>query len=228
MVTDFTSEPCPVSGAETPNTNRRVRRHPPMEKASGSREGDDTTVTSTSPGARTAEADAPETMDWESRFKYLLADFDNFRRRVERERAGTRVQVEAALLRRLLPLIEGFQSAEESSSKLPASDPFRRGFELLGHELDGFLRSIGFATVARVGDPFHPDEHEAVGEAPRTGGLADGAVAEIVQQGYRFQGGLLRPAKVIVARTAPVTEPDATPSDEPDGKKPPEVDEPSD
>lgn len=148
----------------------------------------------------------PEAFDWETRYKYLLADFENFRRRTERDRAGARVDAEAILLRRLIPLVEGFQSAEDAGKTLPPSDPLRRGLELLGRELNSLLKSIGFTPVARIGEPFRPEEHEAVGETLAVKGVDDGHVAEIVQQGYRFQGGLLRPAKVLVARVAPETE----------------------
>lgn len=198
-----------------------------MEKGSEAREGEDRPGPSP-PASAPPGDDAPETMDWETRFKYLLADFDNFRRRTDRERAGTRAQVEAALLRRLLPLIEGIQSAEESAQALPATDPFRRGLELLEHELATFLRSIGFSDVARVGEPFRPEEHEAVGETRDPHGLPDGAVAEIVQQGYRFQGGLLRPAKVLVSRTARDSDPPLAPPEVPGVGASPVVEERSD
>ena len=176
------------------------------------------------PPAEAPAAPAPtepeETLDWESRFKYLLADFDNFRRRTERDRAGARVEAEAALLRRLIPLVEGFQLAETASQSLPPSDPLRRGLELLGHELDAVLKSVGFTPVARVGEPFRADEHEAVGETPSSQNVEDGHVAEIVQQGYRFQGGLLRPAKVLVARAPKKEETVVTPEGETGGKSP--------
>lgn len=149
-----------------------------------------------------AAATPPGADDWETRFKYLLADFDNFRRRTERDRAGVRTEAEALLLRRLIPLVEGFRQAEVAGRTLPTSDPLRRGLELLGHELETVLRSVGFAATAEVGEPFRAEEHEAVGEVAAPTGVSDGAVAEIVQQGYRFQGGLLRPAKVLVARAA--------------------------
>jgi molecular chaperone GrpE len=162
----------------------------------------------------------PESTDWESRFKYLLADFDNFRRRTERDRIGIRSEAEANLLRRLIPLVEGFQNAEASGRTLPPSDPLRRGLELLGRELDTVLRSVGFAAVARVGEPFRPEEHEAVGEIVGAKSLSDGAVAEIVQQGYRFQGGLLRPAKVLVARAVKEAETPSAPPAEPGTEEP--------
>jgi molecular chaperone GrpE len=153
--------------------------------------------------------------DWESRFKYLLADFDNFRRRTDRDRTTVRAEAEAGLLRRLIPLVEGFQNAESAGKSLPATDPLRQGLELLGRELDTVLRSVGFTPVARIGDPFRPEEHEAVGEITGATDISDGAVAEIVQQGYRFQGGLLRPAKVLVARSVKAAEAPSAPSEVP-------------
>jgi molecular chaperone GrpE len=161
----------------------------------------------------------PDSSDWETRFKYLLADFDNFRRRTERDRTGIRAEAEAGLLRRLIPLVEGFQNAEGAAKSLPPTDPLRRGLELLGRELDTVLRSVGFVPVARIGDPFRPEEHEAVGEIVGTKDLSDGSVAEIVQQGYRFQGGLLRPAKVLVARAVKGAESPSAPPTEPGAKE---------
>ncbi|MCI4352392.1 MAG: nucleotide exchange factor GrpE [Thermoplasmata archaeon] len=163
----------------------------------------------------TPPAASPAPSDWETRFKYLLADFDNFRRRSERERAGTRREAEADLLRRLIPLVEGFQKAESAGKSLPSSDPLRRGLELLGRELGAIFESLGFSPVARVGETFRSEEHEAVGEAVGTQDVADGEIAEVVQQGYRFQGGLLRPAKVLVARAPKGAETPAAPTPDP-------------
>jgi len=139
--------------------------------------------------------------DWESRFKYLLADFENFRRRSERERESISRQTRGAMLRVLLPIVEAVQTAREAIGQLPGSDSVRRGVELLDREWAKFLKQEGVEPVAAVGRPFLATEEEAVGECPAREGLPDGAVAEIVQQGYRFFGGLLRPAKVIVARS---------------------------
>ncbi len=138
--------------------------------------------------------------DWATRYKYLLADFENFRRRSERDREAITRQARGAMLRELLPILEGFRSAQPAIGSLPASDPVRRGLELLEREWATFLKHEGVEPVAEVGRPFRSDECEAVGEAAPSGSSPDGTVAEIVQQGYRFFGGLLRPAKVVVAR----------------------------
>ena len=145
--------------------------------------------------------------DWETRFKYLLADFDNFRRRSDREAQRVQQAARAKLLQALLPLWEAFERADPAIRKLPAKDPLRSGLELLQREWEQFLRAAHVEPVARVGDPFRPDDQEAVAETAPTGEIREGRVAEIVQQGYRSDVGLLRPAKVVVARrSAPATE----------------------
>jgi molecular chaperone GrpE len=151
------------------------------------------------PAPPPAAAEPPQ--DWEARFKYLLADFENYRRRTERERESVTRQARGALLRELLPILEGFRSAHGAIARLPPNDPVRQGVELLDREWAKFLKQEGVAPVAEVGQPFRAEECEAVGETPATAQTPAGAVSEVVQQGYRFFGGLLRPAKVLVART---------------------------
>jgi molecular chaperone GrpE len=161
------------------------------------------------PSSTSAAPAAPEgpTEDWATRYKYLLADFENFRRRTDRERESITRQARGGMLRELLPILEAFRSARVAAGHLPADDPLRHGLELLDREWNTFLKHEGVAPIATVGELFRPDEEEAVGEAPAHEGAPRGTVAEVVQQGYRFFGGVLRPAKVIVAKDA--GEPDA-------------------
>jgi len=167
------------------------------------------------PAPATPPAEAEPAEDWETRFKYLLADFENFRRRSERDREAAGRQTRGALLRELLPILEAFRAARSSWEALPARDPVRTGLEILDREWATFLKHEGVESVAKVGDPFRASEQEAVGEMPTREGVAEGAVAEIVQQGYRFYGGLLRPAKVFVARVPSPVGGDSPPEDRP-------------
>jgi len=172
--------------------------------------------------APASSAPAPEGEpheDWETRFKYLLADFENFRRRSSKDRETVTRQARAAMLRELLPLLEAFRAGTASAAHLSASDPLRRGIELLDREWSTFLKREGVEPVAEVGRPFRADEEEAVGEAPADAKVPDGAVHEVVQQGYRFFGGLLRPAKVVVAR-APAAARSSEPVAPPGGAQP--------
>jgi molecular chaperone GrpE len=103
------------------------------------------------------------------------------------------------VIRELLPILEAFRFARNAVDGLPPNDPVRHGLELLDREWSTFLKHEGVEPIATVGQPFRAEEEEAVGETPPTAEVPDGGVAEIVQQGYRFFGGVLRPAKVVVA-----------------------------
>jgi molecular chaperone GrpE len=154
------------------------------------------------PGAPTEDS-PPAEEDWASRFKYLLADFENFRKRSSKEREKSRLEARASVIGSLLPLHEAAARAREAVAKLPPTDPVRRGVELLGQEWQSFLEREGVVPVARVGTSFRAEWHEAVAEAPPRANAPEGSVLEIVQQGYRIGTILLRPAKVVVARSTP-------------------------
>ena len=157
-----------------------------------------------SPGAApSAEATAAPAEDWATRYKYLLADFENFRRRSERDREAITRQARAGMLRELLPIYEAFRAAQGALNHLPSGDPVRKGLELLDREWKTFFRHEGVEPVATPGRPFRADEAEAIGESAPDPNHPDGTVVEVVQQGYRFFGGLLRTAKVVVARAPP-------------------------
>jgi molecular chaperone GrpE len=156
------------------------------------------------PGSR---PEPPEKPDWETRYRYLLADFDNYRKRAQRELGQAVERAKGELLLRTIDLHEGIEKVLET---LPSdSGALREGLELILRNFSEFLRSESVEPVARRGEPFHPGFHEAVGQIPATPEAPAGTVAVIVQQGYRGPSGLLRPAKVLVAEapTAPENPP---------------------
>ena len=142
----------------------------------------------------------PVEEEWDVRYKYLLAEFDNFRKRIERERERVRQEARGLLLRELLPLYESFERAHEASTRLAPNHPFRQGLDLVRQEWERFLVAQRIEPVAKTGEPFRAEEHEAVGDVPAGPAQVPGTIAEIVQQGYRSAVGLLRPAKVLVIR----------------------------
>jgi molecular chaperone GrpE len=141
---------------------------------------------------------APE--DWEKRFTYLYADFENLRRRMGRDRDTARHRAQAELLTAILPIVEAAEKAVEAVRSRPAHDPVRKGVELLDRTIAALLADQGVRFLGQAGEPFRPEEMEAVGETAPSQAAQDGHVAEVVQLGFAFPGGLLRPAKVVVAR----------------------------
>jgi molecular chaperone GrpE len=147
----------------------------------------------------TSTAPAPSE-DWEKRFTYLYADFENFRRRTDREREALRQRTQGELLKGVLPIAEAAEHAVEAVRARPPKDAVRQGVEMLQRSIATFLSEHGVQVVGTPGELFRPEEHEAVGETAPSEAAAEGHVAEVVQRGYAFPGGLLRPAKVVVAR----------------------------
>lgn len=157
-------------------------------------------------GAEPSEDTAPEGEDWKTRYQYLLAEFENYRRRTQREIKAAAYAARAELLLRVISLHDGIERARDH---LPAdAADLRRGLDRVLENFRSLLDEEQLHTVARVGDPFRPEDHEAVGSVPPTPEAPAGTVAAVVQEGYRGPNGLLRPAKVLVS-ASPSSEPAA-------------------
>jgi molecular chaperone GrpE len=169
------------------------------------------------------EGTSPE-QDWRTRYLYLLADFDNYRKRSERDLRLVSDRARASLLLKVIRLYDGLERARDSLP--PGENLMRQGLGSLLQNFAGLLSEEGIQPVAREGEPFRAEEHEAVGELPVTPSHPAGSVANVVLQGYRAPYGLLRAAKVLVAKEAPpgpsapaegtgkAQEPSGTPSEE--------------
>jgi len=123
-----------------------------------------------------------------------LADFDNYRKRVEREREEQRRQTVAEVLRDLLPVVDNFDRA--LAAETGRSD-FHTGVELIARQLREVLGRFGLREVEAVGRPFDPQFHDAVSrqESPA---VDEPTVAAELQRGYLLGDRLLRPAMVVV------------------------------
>ena len=131
------------------------------------------------------------------REKYLraLADFDNYRKRVERERADTSRGAQAEPLRAFLDVVDYLGRALGAGG---SGDDLRAGVQMILKQSEDLLRRFGVEAVAALGQPFDPAFHEAVVrfEDPR---VDVPMVSEEFQRGYKYNGRLLRPAMVKVA-----------------------------
>jgi molecular chaperone GrpE len=127
------------------------------------------------------------------------AEFENYRRRVDRERAETYARSRAEVVLELLPVIDNFERAlaslEHSSND---ADSLRQGIELIHRQLNDALAKFGLEPVPTVGETFDPHVHEAVSAEPSSEHEENTVIAEF-QRGYRLGEKLLRPAKVKVA-----------------------------
>ena len=146
---------------------------------------------------------AEERQDLLDRLARRQADFDNFRKRTERERSETYNRALGEVVRRLLPAIDNLQRAldAERTLEVKESEEFRHflhGVELINRQLGGVLESLGVEVVPTVGHLFDPHVHEAVATEEAEKVEPDTIVQEM-QRGYRLGDKLLRPAMVKVA-----------------------------
>jgi molecular chaperone GrpE len=146
------------------------------------------------------EADNAELKD---RLARRQADFENYRKRVERERSETYNRVVADVAAKLLPVSDNLKRALEAESSVEAaeSDEFRHflsGVDLIWKQLNGVLEALGVKPIPAVGEQFDPHIHEAVVTEATDEYEPDTVMQEIVA-GYRLGDKLIRPALVKVA-----------------------------
>jgi molecular chaperone GrpE len=125
------------------------------------------------------------------------AEFDNYRKRIERGRQEWAETAAADLLKDLLPLVDDLERA--LSTETSDADAYRRGVELIHRQLLDLLRKRGVRPIDTVGADFDPHVHQAVvqEEAP---GRRDGEIIDELRRGYMLGDRLLRPAMVKVAK----------------------------
>ncbi|HKY45076.1 MAG TPA: nucleotide exchange factor GrpE [Pyrinomonadaceae bacterium] len=144
-----------------------------------------------------------ENAELKDRVQRRQADFENYRKRVERERSETYNRVVADVAGKLLPVMDNLKRALEAEASVEASesDEFRHflsGVDLISKQLNGVLDALGVKPIAAVGEPFDPHIHEAVVTEATDDYEPDTVMQEIVS-GYRLGDKLIRPALVKVA-----------------------------
>src|SRR6202040_1537336 len=125
------------------------------------------------------------------------ADFENYRKRIEKERAEDSKRSTARVIEALIPIVDGFEHAL-AAHREPAYDNYRKGFELIYKQLIDNLAKLGVERIEPVGQRFDPHLHQAV-ERTETDDAEDGTILQVYQPGYVFHGRVLRPAMVRVA-----------------------------
>ncbi len=124
------------------------------------------------------------------------ADFDNYRKRVERDRNAQATDAEAGVLRKLLGTVDNLERALASHDA--GAEALREGVALTHRELLAMLESLGVETISPLGQRFDPAEHQAILHEPAEG-YEPGTVAEVYRKGFKYRERLLRPALVKVA-----------------------------
>ena len=168
-----------------------------------------------------SEEDSLETLGKElDQTKDLLlrkqAEFENYRKRIRKERGEQRLAAQAEVFEKLLPTLDALEKGLESLREAPENselETYRQGYEFMLQEIRSVLEKFGVTEIPGLGNPFDPKIHEAVLREV-TSEHEDGKILDEFRKGYKIQHRLLRPAQVRVA-----VQPDQEKVSEGKGKK---------
>lgn len=144
--------------------------------------------------------ETPAEPNWKDQYARTLADFDNYRKRVARDREELAQFAAKDILKDLLPTVDNLALALEKAEN--KEDPFVQGVKLA---YDGFLKALadhGATPIDSLGEPFDANYHEALAQLPSPD-VAEGVVMNEVKRGWLLHGKLLRAAQVVVSSGAP-------------------------
>jgi molecular chaperone GrpE len=125
-----------------------------------------------------------------------VAEFQNYRRRVEAEKADSYKIAVGSVIKRYLPILDDIERAMEAR---PTDLPWADGIELIGRKLQTILETEGLKRIEAVGQKFDPNFHEAISLEP-TEGVESGTVIAVIRNGYTVGDHVIRPAMVRVAK----------------------------
>jgi molecular chaperone GrpE len=136
--------------------------------------------------------------DYQGRALRAQADFDNFRRRTQKEKEELAQYATSKLVTELLSVLDNFERALVTTPTNPESEAFAKGVNMIFRQLDGVLKSEGLTAMETVGQPFNPEYHQAIMQV-ESEEYEEGIVTEEVQKGYLLKDKILRPAMVKVS-----------------------------
>ncbi len=128
----------------------------------------------------------------------VQADFDNFRRRTQKEKEELAQYATSKLVAELLSVLDNFERALATAPGNAESEAFTKGINMIFRQLEGVLKSEGLTAMETVGQPFNPEYHQAIMQV-ESEEYEEGIVTEEVQKGYLLKDKVLRPAMVKVS-----------------------------
>ena len=150
------------------------------------------------PAEETARRLSEQVEQLNDRYLRLAAEFDNFKKRTQRERSETWNRAQAEVVAAVLDTLDDLGRVAHLDPEATAARDLLAGIELVERKLLRELTGAGLERLGASGEPFDPNSHEAVASLPAPDAEQDHRVAAVMQPGYRFAGSLLRPARVSV------------------------------
>ena len=130
------------------------------------------------------------------------AELDNYRKRATQEKLQAASRGKADLLQALLPIVSNMRLALQHADQ--DADAVRQGVQMIWQQFEAFMRDQGIEPIATVGEPFNPARHEALSTVPATDDHPPDTIVSEIKAGYLFEGRLLSPAQVVVARAVEI------------------------
>ena len=131
----------------------------------------------------------------ETRYLRLMADFQNYKKRVEKEKKDLYSYANEKLVTELLDVLDNFERALDQEGQ---GDSFKEGMEMIFKQLGDVLKKSGLAEIPALGEEFDPNFHNAV-MSEETDDYESGKVSGVMQKGYTLNGKVIRPSMVKVA-----------------------------
>ena len=194
-----TSRTRPAEDASPVQTEEETIRPPSGEDAGPAQTGEEPAADPGPPAGGPAPDPAAERDEYRDLLLRKQAEFDNYKKRVERDRAEANRHAERMLIVALLPLLDDFERALGTPAEAGGAEAYRAGIELIYRQLLETLRKRGVTAIDTAGARFDPELHEAVAYQASEG-HEDGDVIDELRRGYRFHEKLLRAAMVRVAK----------------------------
>ena len=135
-----------------------------------------------------------------NRFLRLYAEFENYRKRTNKERLDLITNANSDLLKDLIPVIDDFERAITNNADADDIEGIKEGFSLIYNKYKGLLQSKGLKAMETKGEVFDPELHEAIANLPTEDKKMKGKVIDDVEKGYFLNDKVLRFAKVVVGQ----------------------------
>jgi molecular chaperone GrpE len=200
---------------DIPSPEPALKSGAPSEGTSAMRNAE----TTTAPNEKNSETRSRQTDDSQDQVVQLkaelnkykdvalrsVADLDNYRKRMAREKDDAIRYANASFLERLIPILDNFELGLRAAKAGGSQSAVLDGMMMVFKQLQEFLASCGVETIDATGQHFDPNVHEAIAQE-QNAEVPEGVVIRQLRKGYRLKDRLIRPANVVVSKGAPVGE----------------------
>ncbi len=175
---------------ENNNTNEEVKKEIKQEE-----NVDNATVETNTVETKTAQDSSNELEELNDRYKRLFAEFENYKKRTQKESLTKRIEITGDVVSSILPVMDNLEKAAEAKTE---DTGYQEGIKLVVKQLAGVLNNFGMTEIEAVGQKFDPELHEAVShiEDPEKG---QGEIVQEYRKGYKIGNKVIRHSMVIVA-----------------------------